>query len=642
MKAVKSISRGVVETTILRVLVLLVLYAISRVLFYINNSDLIGSVEWGDLPSIIHGSFVYDIISILYINLAFIVFSLLPFHFTAKRWYNRSLLILFVATNLVGFFFNVSDIFYYEFKMARVASDDLGYFGEGNKWLLIGSFIRDYFWGLVLWLGFTALATWLCFRVITTDYSRTLRGWLFYIIRSITLVVAVTFSIIAIRGFSISKATFPISMADATRYVKAEHASLILSNPFCLIRTLSSSTPRLSYFEQSRSEELFPITHRADSSSLLFPDKKPNIMIIVLESFGSAHLKPLSDMFEADRESYTPFLDSLMGESMLFTSCFQSGLRSIDAMPAIWASIPTFGRHFLSMPQSVGRYKATPELLKEMGYTTSFHHGADENSLSFKSFGQMAGVDNYYMQPAYEAAHGTDDFDGYWGIWDHKFFPFTVENLSKQSEPFLATLFTLSSHNPYDLPKGFENRFKKGTLEIHELMSYSDYALSELFKEARKQPWFDNTLFIITADHGSGADNSKYLSMPYSNMVPLLLYMPSKGLKGRDDRVVSHIDIMPTILGMVGYDKEYFAFGSDIFSGEHRNFAAAHSGSSYYLIDKEQITVFSGESVTELYDYRKYDGKNIINQVDYSGKSDTLKAYLQNYYHRLQERNYQP
>ncbi len=640
----KKIGVAVNETTalILRIIILYIIYNITRIIFYIYNKDIIGSVTFGDIPSILVGGFYFDSASIFYVNLPIIAFSLLPFRFTASKAYQRALMVLFALINGAALLINMADIIYYEFKLAKIASDDLQYAGEDNFATLVGGFFTTYFVGFMLWLAIVIAMVWLAFRFVKIKPKSQTIGWLFYPIRIIKLALFAAFAIVAIRGYTVSKATFPLTMADATRFVKPQHASLALSNPFCLIRTLGQKSVKLTYFTPQERDLLFETTHTADSASLLFKDTKPNIVIITLESFGSAHIKALSDSFKPQQSSYTPFLDSLIGESMSYNRAFQSGIRSIDAMPAIWGSIPSFERHFLSLPQSIGKYEALPTILKSMGYSTSFHHGATASSLSFRSFGVMAGVEQYFMQEEYESKNGKDDFDGKWGIWDHKFLPFTIENISAQQEPFMATIFTMSSHNPYDLPPGFEGKFKKGTLEIHELISYSDWALQDFFERAKKEPWFENTLFVITADHGSGSDNKKYLAMPYSHMVPLMFYMPKMGMKGVDNRVASHIDISPTILGMLGYQKPYFAFGSDLRSTERSDFAVIYSGSAYYMVEDKLEMLFDTKKVSAIYDYNKMDENNLVDSIDYTQKLDTLKAYLQSYYDRLTEQNFEP
>mgnify|MGYP005797128199 CR=1 FL=1 len=132
----------------------------------------------------------------------------------------------------------------------------------------------------------------------------------------------------------------------------------------------------------------------------------------ISDRFGSAHIKSLADQFVPDAVSFTPFLDSLFNHGLLFTNAYQSGGRSIDAMPAMWGSIPSFKKNFLSMPQSVGTYHALPACLKELGYTTAFLHGSARTSMRFVAFGEMAGIEKFYSSEDYEERSGNGYCDG--------------------------------------------------------------------------------------------------------------------------------------------------------------------------------------------------------------------------------------
>lgn len=629
---------------ILRMLLVYAVYILCRVVFIFYNADLVGAIPWGEIPSLIKGSLVFDSASILYVNLPFIFFSLIPFHFREGKGYRRFLLWLFLIGNGVGLMVNIADIFYYPFKLSRITSDDLHFLGEGNFGLLMGGFLKEYWRGIILWI--------VCMTVLYIGFRKTRfepvhRNFfpppVFFITQTILLGIVGAFSIFAIRGFSLSKAAFPLTVSDASLYVKPQYASVVLSNPFCLIRTYGQKIAAPQYFAGEEADMLYPVAHPPLDSVMVKLQGQPNIMFIILESFGSAHLKSFSDQFADGDISYTPFLDSLAGEGYVFPDAFQNGQRSQDALPAIWASIPSFKTRFLTMPQSLGEYKALPSCLAEMGYATLFFHGAVRESMSFVSFGRMAGIQQFYSREDYEKIHGTGDFDGKWGIWDHKFLPFVNEKLSEVKEPFFATLFTLSSHHPFVLPAGMEDRFPEGKAEIQKVIAYSDDALRRFFQEASREKWFSNTLFVLTADHGSGADNDKFRQMPYLYAVPILFYHPDGSLKGRHERVTQHIDLMPTLLRMIGYPGSFFAFGKDAFNDPDAGSALNHYGGTFNCMRDSMRYVFNEKEVVGVYNYKKdFFGKENITNL---GPADSLnidrmKAFIQQYYGHVKRRNY--
>ncbi len=642
----KYLSTGNFTALALRLALLYILFALCRLGFWIHNAELLGGVSWSELPGILRGAFMFDSASIFYVNILFIALSLLPFRFRTKGWYQASIGVVFVVLNTAALMMNIADIYYYPYKMLRITSDEFHFFSEGNMSLLMSDFLKDY------WAGFLALiamavALWFVgFRLIRVrPESRISNDFIFYPVQTLILALSIGFCIFAIRGFTLSKATFPITMSDAAIYAKPSQSSLVLSNPFCVIRTSKKKVKKVSYMPAERVAELVDLT-RIPPAAPRVSLGHPNIIILTLESFGSAHIKALSDQYPADKESITPFIDSLAREGWLLSNAFQSGGRSIDAMPAVWASIPSFEHNFLSLPQSVGEYKALPSCLKDMGYSTYFSHGAVHTSMSFKAFGQTAGVDNFLFREDYEAEHGGGDFDGKWGVWDHKFLPFVAEKMKDFKEPFMSTTFTLSSHHPYVLPPGMERFYEVGGEQpIDRMIAYSDYSLRDFFGRISKYPWYENTLFIICADHASGSDNEKYRTLPYTHSIPILFYTPSGKLKGRYEGVAGHIDIMPTVLGMTGYDKPFFAFGHDLINQPDKEpFAVMYFGNVYNAATDSLLYVFGDRELIDVYSYRgrKAGKEELLSSERVRAQADTIAAYIQNYYITIGKRDYLP
>lgn len=617
---------------IIRLAVLYVLWGGLRVGFYCYNMNLLEPITLNALPSIIKGSFIFDSASIFYVNILFIVLSLLPFHFTDKRWWQNTLAAVFTVTNGVALLVALTDIAYYPYKLARIAGDDIHFFSESNFIGLFFSIVLQYWYLALVLILFIRGLYWLTFVKVSLSRRRSLLVTepVFYISKTMLLVVAMVMSVVVIRGFSVSKASFPITVSDAAKYVKPQYANLILSNPFSLIRTISHSLRKPKF---SANSELFTTRRKVESAP--YSAKGMNIMVITMESIASAHIKSLSDNFKESDVSYTPFLDSLFSQGLLMTNAYQSGIRSLDAMPALWSSIPTFKQQFLSLPQSQGTYHSLPHILKEEGYTTAFMHGAESSSMSFKSFGQMAGIDNFVFREEYEAVNGGKDFDGKWGIWDDKFLPFALEQVNSLPEPFFTTIFTLSSHHPFILPEGFEGRYPEGNAPIHKMIAYTDEALRLFFEEAKKEEWYDNTLFIFMADHGSGADNDKWRAFPYSHRIPIFFFTPNGTIPSMKlDKVASQIDIMPSILSLIDYNDEFFAFGNSIFS-EGESYAAMAYNETYCVVGQDAYYQFNDEGLVHIQSINE-----LVTPEHSSSKEELYKAYINNYFRTLEQRNY--
>lgn len=631
-------------TFILRIALLYLVFGICRVFFYTFNSTLIGAVSWAELSLLLKGALVFDSASIFYLNFPFLILSLLPFKFRRYKGYQTVLLVVFVTINSVGLALNFADIFYYPFKLARLAADDIYLTTQDNFGRLMIQFMENYWYGFLVF-GIVIYLLILIFKKLPyrASEAKTLIGY--YLSQTVILGLSCLGGIFLIRGCTMDHATYPISVSDATMYASPQKSALILSNPFVFIRTFGQRDELhfVHYFsDDGQLERVFSPDHCGDSSRTA---SRPNIVLIILESFATPHIKALSTEFPADRPSYTPFLDSLINNSLSYTNAYHNSLRSLDALPALWGSIPSFKTQFLSLPQSSAPMKPLPALLGELGYTSAFMHGANRESMSFVAFGKNSGVSLFVSREEYESECGTANYDGNWGIFDHKFLPYLVDKTSKIPEPFFATIFTLSSHHPYTIPEGFEERFDKGTMPIHETIGYSDYAMRLFFETASTQNWYKNTIFIITADHGSGADSEKYRKVPFNHSIPLLFYKADGSLHGKCDEPASQIDVMPTVLHIVGYKEPYFAFGRDLLESDDTppRHAIHYFGEAFNTVTDSLVYIFNERRVMSVFNYRT-DPLQTTNLVTSESQKDSValctKAFIQSYFQHLNSMNF--
>ncbi|MBK7430258.1 MAG: sulfatase-like hydrolase/transferase [Bacteroidetes bacterium] len=206
----------------------------------------------------------------------------------------------------------------------------------------------------------------------------------------------------------------------------------------------------------------------------------------------------------------------------------------------------------------------------------------------------------------------------------------TAEELTKIDRPFFATIFTLSSHHPYDIPKKYEGKFAEGTLPIHKSILYADYSLKEFFKQASTLPWFKNTLFVITADHTATSDSPYYQNRQGMYSIPLLFFMPSDNLLGKSNKTCQQIDILPSIMSYLNYDYTYFAFGQNTFDKNKTGYAITYLNDTYQYIESNYtfITDYTGKN-----EYYQFADDTIKDQLapDSSQMHLKLNAFIQNY-----------
>ena len=364
-----------------------------------------------------------------------------------------------------------------------------------------------------------------------------------------------------------------------------------------------------------------------------------------MESFSAEHsalLRP--DLYEnEEQKGYTPFLDSLMRQSYTFYNMYANGKRSIQALPAVWSSIPSFKSPFVLMPQAMAETRSLPAILKDKGYETMFFCGSDHGSMGFGAYARQTGIENLYSRQEYEKEHGTGDFDGYWGIWDEKFLNYMGEVLAEQKQPFFSTMFTLTSHHPFVIPEEYEGKYPEGHTPNHKCVGYVDDAFRKFFAAHEDEEWFRNSIFVFVADHVSSEKMTEvFRRSPGDYHIFGFMYAPDSALVGEHREVVSQIDIMPTLLGLMGNTEPYFAFGRDIF-GEHSDepFAINYDNNAFQAITREDLIRFDEKQVTGVYEIG-----DVMHERDLRPTRNTeaiereIKALIQSYYSRIEQKNY--
>ncbi|WP_415063092.1 LTA synthase family protein [Bdellovibrio sp.] len=370
--------------------------------------------------------------------------------------------------------------------------------------------------------------------------------------------VALVIAVIGIRGGLQGK---PISFVNANVFSAPLLNNLVLNSTFTFIKSYGAETLKQEKYFANKEEMLKHLNGSLEGSSLEGhrPAKPQNVVLIILESFGEEYIGPVNG------KTYTPFLDSLMAKSLVFKNAYANGRRSIEGVGAIVAGIPALmNEPFISSHFTANYFLGLGTLVTPQGYATSFFHGGHNGTMYFDSFMQSAGMEKYFGSREY--GNSADD-DGVWGIWDEPFLQWMIGQVDTMPQPFMTSVFTLSSHQPYKIPPQYKEMFPEGPIEILKTISYTDFALKKFFEEAEKKPWFKDTLFVITADHAAMHYRSEWENDMGSYRIPLFLYHPSYQFPKTDvTKVVQQVDVLPTILDFLGIpekDKNYL--GSSLF-----------------------------------------------------------------------------
>ena len=614
-------------------------YFIARILFYTYNYDILDVNSVTEFLQISYHGLVFDTTAILYVNGLFILLSTLPFFINTKPKYQKGLFYLYFISNLFFYAFNFVDLIYYKYNFSRLtlAAWDLVK-NEESKGGMFFRFLITYWHVFLLFIVVSILWVFL-YQKVKVKHNLVENAKIKYIAKSIfgVLVIA-TLCIGGIRG-DFKKSTRPINLVDANRFVKkSQQADLVLNSTFSFLRTLGVQTFKKTDFnipEEVVNANFQPIKLYNSNAPTT-----PNIVLIITESMGREYIGAFNKNTKIkDYVSYTPFIDSLATESLIFTNAYANGYKSIHGMSSILSGIPSFKDAFTSSPYAKQKIGSMVSCLKSKGYDTSFFHGAPNGSMGFLGFGNILGFDHYYGMTEY----GNDaDFDGSWGIWDAPFMQFMNKTISKKKAPFFSTIFTVTSHEPYVVPAEFKNKLPKGTNPMHQPVGYTDYAFKKFFEAAKKQPWFENTIFIITADHCNLVNyHEEYYNKIMNRLaVPILFYSPKYKLKGESIELAQHIDIFPTVMDIIGYNKPFRSWGRSLLDKKQsiQPFVINYNTGMYNFAKGNYVCAFDGKVAVGF--YSKEDKEQLHNLIGKRNKEMNdiemaCKAFIQDYFNRI-------
>lgn len=464
---------------------------------------------------------------------------------------------------------NIWDIAYFSYTQKRSGFSYFIHLLTGTETSsLAGEFLKEFWWLPLLFIGLF----YFLWRIIQTQTqiapeATSKLKWVKFFLTVLIVVV------LGRGGLQLR----PIGIVDATAMSSLEQAPIVLNTTFTVLKTTDKSATQLLHLHQPQA--LAALLPKKEGRPPILLPKNTNVVVIILESFGANYVGPNSP------QSYTPFLDSLLAQSMFFENAIANGRTSMDAVPAILAGIPSWlPESYILSPHCSNQLNSLPQILKDRGYQTSFYHGAKEGSMNFKSFTKAIGIDTYKGLESYpNQAH----FDGNWGVWDHHMFTYFGKELGSIRQPFFSSIFSLSSHHPYTIPLAFKGQLKKGPEPLCQTISYTDLALSRFFNRFKNQDWFKNTLFVLTADHVGPTRQEAFQTQDWRYRIPIAFYHPSRPLsKPLKGAVFQQIDIFPTVLDLLGLPNIAFQLGSSFYDQEQSQKMVYDSGSLISFIYK--------------------------------------------------------
>ena len=599
-----------------------VVYFVARIAFLLENwSYFAPNLTFSHLLEMGQGGLVFDTSAIFVTNIPYIVLMLLPLHLKERRAYQQTCRWLFVVVNSVALAVNLMDTVYFRFTLRRTTTTVFSEFSnEGN----LGS-------------------------IFVTE---TLHHWYLVVLFVLLVLLLAPFIVAGIRG-GFSTAVRPITISNANQYTdRPTEAALVLNTPFSLYRTIGKAVFVVpNYYDDKTLETIYSPVHQPLTSQRSSLTSKKNVVVLIVESFGREYIGALNRTLDDSRyRGYTPFVDSLIAHSVTFKYSYSNGRKSIDGMPSILSGIPMFVEPFFLTPASLNHVSGIASLLAPEGYHTAFFHGAQRGSMGFQAFARATGFQQYYGREDFESDKrfdGDDTFDGTWAIWDEPFLQYFATKMSEMHEPFMTAVFTASSHHPFVIPEKYRERFPEEGIVMHKCIRYTDMSLSRFFQTASRQPWFNNTIFVLTNDHPNMSDHLEYQTDLGSFSSPIIIYEPGNDQRTPEmqDKIAQQTDILPTLMGMLGYQKPYVAFGIDLLNTPAEDtWAVNYLNGIYQYVKHGHVLQFDGRQSKAVYALTdSLMQNNLLDRYPRRQQMEReLKAIIQQYMARMTQDRLQP
>ncbi len=622
--------------------------SISRLVWFVAN------VFW--LPPIGIDEYVYAHLVGIYFDIPVVIGLFLPvwiWVIGGHSWRDRFPAInriLFVISSMTVLIFNGIDTGYSQvtakrsgYELFDILGDDANRFAPyltDNWYIILGLAAMGYF--IYRWVPIRGQYPDINFRM------RPLRG----------LIATLTFAAICLLGFRGGFQLRPLRAIDASNFVQPEIAPLVTSTPLQIISTWKrnglpnfefdiqfpvnsaiTSEPKISasqhwLFDNSTVLSPFPMSRTLGGGWV-----QPNIVVIVVESLardytGFGNGKP-----------FTPFLDKIAADpqTIPFPYCFANGTKSIEMVPSIFCGMPSLMSEFY-VTSAYASNKVNNAYKLAKGYKTAFFHGSNNGTMGFQSFLKQTGLQQYHGIDQYPPDLYKRDFDGNWGIFDEPYlqhFIRCMDTMNDGKQPIFASVFTLSSHHPYTIPKPYLNKLPGTPETVQHTIAYADIALQKFFQTAATKPWFNNTVFVITGDHTSHSDKEYFYSQSGHYEVPFLIYAPGIDIKyiyekpnqseefrnqqlriqqpqtftnpprnewaniinTATQKTLSQCDIIPTLWNLLGANNPRLGFGRSAFDPNYKGYSTHIDKDLYYIIQYPFVLALDQQG--KVVDYHK-------------------------------------
>lgn len=562
---------------------------------------------FSSLPALMAVGLFFDAITSLYLFIPFAAYLVfIPRRLFAARWHRRLLAVAFAAAVFGLVYLGAVEYFFFDEFNSRfnfVAVEYLIYPHEVfvNIWqsypvvrVLLAAFVIT---AAVVWAARGALGA----ANGATGASSRPRFAVLSIL-AVALVAAQLFVNVNISRYSDNRVVNELASNGVYSFFNAAMNSELDYHAYYLTLPDEEGDARLRNLIRTRHATYFPETdHIERHVHAEGPPKYLNVVVLLQESLGAEFVGAYGD-----KRGLTPHLDRLASEGLMFTRAYATGTRTVRGMEAVTASFPPVpGESIVKRPHNEGMFNWSTVMAKN-GYTPTFLYGG---------FGTFDNMNYFFGSNGYKVVDRTDMDDAHfaniWGVSDEDLFRNAVRVFDEQharGERIFSVVMSTSNHKPFTFPAGVPGVQEKGGGR-EAGVRYADHAIGAFFDMAKNKPWFDDTIFVIVADHGARVYGREDIPIR-TYEIPLVLYSPKHVKPGRVDTLTSQIDVAPTVIGMLDFNYDSTFFGIDVLRDSHPDRLIP-------LNHNRDIALFDGRNLIEI-GFRKTSAQYVYDPVTHS------------------------
>lgn len=541
------------------------------------------------------------------------------------KWTHYYLSALLAIVFLIG----AADVPYFNYNFSRMSVVAFSWLSDVD--IVIGMIAaeKSYFLYILLFLGLYLPYFFLTRRILKRTLKQGVQSAKQPIVLAVAFVIVGFFLFLGVRG----RIDSPIRINHAFYCNNSFYNQLGLNPVFVLIKSsIKNNAIHVIDDEAAVQEAVRLLVKDVDANSSYHspiarevqsdrPEIKKNIVLVLMESMSANKLARFGNTHHL-----TPFLDSLAANALSFDHIYSAGFHTCNGIFSTLYSFPTILRERPMSSVDHKRFSSIPKVLKDKGYTNLYFTSHSETFDNIGGFLPYNYFDRIVSQKDYDPAKVQSTF----GVPDHVLFEYVLEKLdstSMQSQPFFATVMTVSDHGPYIIPSNID--FVPHNQDIkQQIVEYADWSIQQFMHQAKTKKWYDNTLFVFVADHGVIMDEVVY-DIPRSlHHVPLIMYSADTNLI-RPDVCLNYggqIDVLPTVMGLLNMSYLNNTFGVDLFR-ESRPYAYFSADDKLACVNDSLLYIYNTRGKKELlYKYRTLSTDNIISRLP--KEAADMKKYL--------------